>query len=365
MQNIWLRSGIVTILSILFCWVFYIILDVNVLDYLSTQDNEADVINYYYKIENRKSDNEPYTCFYEDNVVIFDLEGSKSRYEIAEAIKNINKCNPHAIVLDVIFPRSSTTDSVSDRHLEEIVSSSPNIYTACRIAGNNIERSFYSENGNIKEGLVNRTSYKNVYEIFNCDTYYYMPFAVMGEKGENDPLRLVNYRDKEFYHITINDSITHDDVEGRIVIVGDLGDLRDTHDMPFNIDGKQRIAGTMLMAHTMSTIINNSWIIKLNTLWGMIIAVVFTFFFSLFCYWMRTAQNKTGKAKIDPRWESVLESFLRIAFVIILLLGGYSLFARCNIILNLVYTMLSIALTGIAINIVELFDWWKEKSEKK
>ena len=82
-----LRSLAGTCISLALCFLLYTVLDVNVLDHLAPQDDEADVINYFYSIENRGPDTEAYSCFYDDRIVLFDLEGEKSRAAIAEAIE--------------------------------------------------------------------------------------------------------------------------------------------------------------------------------------------------------------------------------------------------------------------------------------
>ena len=74
-----LRSLAGTCISLALCFLLYTVLDVNVLDHLAPQDDEADVINYFYSIENRGPDTEAYSCFYDDRIVLFDLEGEPPR----------------------------------------------------------------------------------------------------------------------------------------------------------------------------------------------------------------------------------------------------------------------------------------------
>ena len=128
-----LRSLAGTCISLALCFLLYTVLDVNVLDHLAPQDDEADVINYFYSIENRGPDTEAYSCFYDDRIVLFDLEGEKSRAAIAEAIERIDACAPAAILLDVIFPAAATTDTAEDRRLRNAVTEARNLYAACRL----------------------------------------------------------------------------------------------------------------------------------------------------------------------------------------------------------------------------------------
>ena len=253
-----LRSLAGTCISLALCFLLYTVLDVNVLDHLAPQDDEADVINYFYSIENRGPDTEAYSCFYDDRIVLFDLEGEKSRAAIAEAIERIDACAPAAILLDVIFPAAATTDTAEDRRLRNAVTEARNLYAACRLTDGETERSFFVTDGNIPEGLVNRLTYFRPAETEQGDTIPYLPYLATGTTGTPDPYRTVNYFDKEFFTTGISQPLLPDDIRGRFVLVGDLKDLRDTHDMPFRIGGTHRVPGTVLLAHTLSTILHDT-----------------------------------------------------------------------------------------------------------
>lgn len=346
-----LRSLAGTCISLALCFLLYTVLDVNVLDHLAPQDDEADVINYFYSIENRGPDTEAYSCFYDDRIVLFDLEGEKSRAAIAEAIERIDACAPAAILLDVIFPAAATTDTAEDRRLRNAVTEARNLYAACRLTDGETERSFFVTDGNIPEGLVNRLTYFRPAETEEGDTIPYLPYLATGTTGTPDPYRTVNYFDKEFFTTGISQPLLPDDIRGRFVLVGDLKDLRDTHDMPFRIGGTHRVPGTVLLAHTLSTILHDTWVVKLAPVWGAAAAFVLTFLFTYFCYAVRESR------RLHPRWANFIESAARILLIVLLMLAGYCLFSKYGVVLNLVYTMFALALTGFAADIVELAGW--------
>lgn len=355
----WLRSLAGACLSLTLCFLFYIILDFNVLDYLSKQDNEADVINYFYSIENRSPEEEAYSCYYDDRIVIFDLEGEKSRGAIAGAIERIDACGPEAILLDVIFPEASTTDPAEDRRLREAVTGARNLYAACRMTDEGIERSFFAQEGAIAEGLVNRVFHYRPAEIRDGDTVGYLPYLAAGVKGTADPKKTVNYFDKEFLTTGISAPIVPDEIRGRMVLVGDLRDLRDTRDMPFRVGGTHRVPGTVLLAYTLSTILHDAWVVTLPAVWGLGVALVITLVFTYFCYRIRESR------RIDPRWGNFIEGGARIVLIVLLMLAGYYLFTKHQVVLNLVYAMIALALTGFSTDIIELAAWAREKRNER
>src|SRR5699024_5094004 len=109
-----LRSLAGGCISLILCFLLYIVFDIHVLDHLAPQEDETDVINYFYSIENRRPDAASYSCFYDDRIVLFDLEGTQSRGVIAAAIERIDSCAPAAILLDVIFPQAAAADAAED-----------------------------------------------------------------------------------------------------------------------------------------------------------------------------------------------------------------------------------------------------------
>ena len=165
----------------------------------------------------------------------------------------------------------------------------------------------------------------------------------------------MNYFEKEFFTTVISQPLLPDDIRGRFVLVGDLKDLRDTHDMPFRIGGTHRVPGTVLLAHTLSTILHDTWVVKLAPVWGAAAAFVLTFLFTYFCYAVRESR------RLHPRWANFIESAARILLIVLLMLAGYCLFSKYGVVLTLVYTMFALALTGVAADIVELAGWGRGK----
>ncbi|NDV47512.1 CHASE2 domain-containing protein [Paludibacter sp. 221] len=354
--KIWLYTSLATVLATVFCYVFYIILDVNVLDYLSKQNNEADVVNYYYKIQNRKSNDGAYTAFYDPEIVILDLEGTKSRVDIADAIKRVSDLLPRAIILDVIFPENSTTLQADDDYLKKTIASASNLYTAVRIDGNKLEKSFFQDETGVQYGLANKVSHYKPYEIFGKDTLYYLPFAVIKEQKKENRNLLINYSDKAFDIYPIAETLTPEDIGNRIVLIGDLQDLRDKYDMPFSIGGERRVSGTTLLAYNLSTALHHSWIVQAPRWIGFLLALCVCFGFTYFCYRLRSK----GEDGNNP-WYNFIETAARIVLIILFLLLGYLFFVWFGLMVNMVYVILTTALTGLSMNIIEVCTYKRKK----
>ena len=70
----------------------------------------------------------------------------------------------------------------------------------------------------------------------------------------------------------------------------------------------------------------------------------------------------SGKAgAFTPAGPTLSKVAARILLIVLLMLAGYCLFSKYGVVLNLVYTMFALALTGFAADIVELAGWVRGK----
>jgi CHASE2 domain-containing sensor protein len=343
---LWPDAPVITVLALLLGWIGYTVLDVNILSNLAKTDSEADVLNYYYDIRNRRPDDTVASYELDPQIVLFNLDGMKSRRAIADGIRKIASVHPAALVLDILFPDNSETSAEDDRYLAETLAAFPNIYPAIRVSDDTVERSFFAPYPNDKEGLINENSCFCPYQIFNGDTLRSIEYVVAGINGRPNPNRLVNYFDREFETFTIRDSIAAGDIGGKIVIIGDLGDRRDFHDMPFRISGQWRVAGTTLLAFRLSSVLNDRWLIRLPDYVSGLIALVLTFVFAC-CHCLLGKKIKTESIR------NLIQLAVWAKMVIELLLSGYLLFAGCGKIVSPVYAGIALSLTGLAADLLD------------
>lgn len=354
-ENIWINTGGITAITLLLAWLLYFVLDVSVFEKITPKDSDDNVLRYLYSIENVDTT----AIDYDDKIVIFDLKAEKSRKIIAEAILTIENAQPKAVILDIIFSDNSETDAYSDSCLQQIVTSFDNIYTAARIADNNVERSFFAKGNNVKEGLVNYSSTFCPYEILRNDTLYRMEYAITGLTGKPNSKQCVNYFNRYFDTLSIKNQYIDSIAKNKIVIVGDLEDLRDRHDMPFCTNGKWRIQGSELLAYSVSTVLNNSWIVLFPNFVAWIFAAIITFFFVYL-----SCRLKRWERLNDALCNVIIAVLIAVVFILFLFLC-YLIFSAFGKVINPVYTLFALPLTVISRDIFDVICVAWQKIVKK
>lgn len=340
-----------TLLSLGLTYAFYIVLDFNVFDYLSEQDNEADVVNLFYRIGN-SSDTHHRAAPYEADVVIFDLEGETSRSHIAYALAQINALGPRRIVVDVIFPEAATIPPAETDSLCRVVAAcGPTLVTACRVNDDGgVEHSFYTDSLDVACGAANNSLFYCRPEVGAPDGKMLPALAYLATDArlERSTDRYVNFRDRTFDILKFADLATlrAGDIAGKIVIVGDLKDRRDHKDLAFPVGGSTRVAGVVILAHTVATILGEDWIVRSPDGVGWTVAAVLTLLFVALCYRIGDSVRPIAACSLVIRG-------LRLLTVVLLLLAAYLIFAWFGVIVNLVYAMLAIAMSGFALDALD------------
>lgn len=358
------RILVATLLSLGLAQFFYVMLDINVFDYLSRQDGEADVVNLFYRIGNgaeRYRQSIP-----EHDVAIFDLAGETSRSRVAAAVDRLYGLNPRKIVLDVIFPEAATVPPAESDSLRRVVEAcAPRIVTACRIVnGVQVEHSFYTRPLGIVCGAANNALYYCRPEVTLPDgnSLPALAYAATDSVALSGTDRYVNFRNRAFGELGFGDLPTLDrcDVEGKIIIVGDRKDLRDYKDLPFPIGGDWRVPGVMLLASTVATILHDDWVVRSADWVGWTVAALLTLLFVFLCY---QAGDKLRPASLG----SLTIRLLKLLAVLLLLLSTYLVFRGFGVIVNLMYAMIAIAMSGFALDATDygyhLFDLFRNRKK--
>lgn len=346
----WTDAIWTTILSGAIGLLFYFTFGKVIFEMFVSSTNESDILTYYYSIENSSSER----VGSDENIVLFDISGEKSRLAIAQAIKKISDCTPQKIGIDVIFSQASETDYSVDSMLEATIASLPNVVMASRIVKGNdgqygIEHSFFTVNRQLKHGAANMDNLCTYTPKYGVNGTEITSFSAetTGVIPTNKRIA-VNFSNKQFTTVHISEDIVEEDFNGKIVLVGDLNDLRDTHDTGFPISGSRRISGTVLAAYAVSSLINDTWIVKIPNWMNIVMGILTTFLFTVLCYW------------IKDKWRlgDLAERIIQMVQFIVLTLIGYVVFTASAMSINLIYAMIGVALMGISI---DLLDWIKKK----
>lgn len=326
---------------------------------ISTSQNDAWLLSNYVTIDNYR--NRPVADF---DIVVCDLEGIMSRDSIALAIEKIESFSPKVIGCDIIFSQSSGVDTVSTNTLKRVIESYDNIILATRVIrdrlGNMsfIEESIFNggRKGNIAvstDGMYERTCRVN-------DSIYVNFASVVAEYAKEDikyPTGnfAINYSNKYFIHKKI-DELTYEDVRGKIVILGDLKDLRDYVDMDFPISDYRyydieepmyRVPGAYLHAYTISSIINGDWVRIASSCFSKIFGFLYLF---LVCITIEFIKDKTN----NP-WRFVYKG-AKLGMVILLFIVLYFIYAPLKVIMDPLYLTIGVAMIGISSTIKDFLE---------
>lgn len=302
----------------------------------------------YFHIENSSSD----VVDANQEVVLYDISGCYSRAQIAGTIDNLYDKGAKVIALDVIFGGMGMDPAESDSLFRVMARCGDRTVSACRVVptteGFDIESSFYMPLTGSAEACVNVENevvrkYSKLL-VFNKDTLPSFVSVIAQKAGLEYADRigqgeLINYKQMLFDRIHITDSISEDDVKDKIVLVGDLEDLRDYHDVPVEIEGSRRISGTIIHAYALSSLSPNRHIMQMGTKPALVIGFVVSLLFCVLCCQVTEKYDKIAGLVMNV-YQIVL--LLALAFI-----GGL-VFVKFNYNINLVYTMLGIGLAGFS-----------------
>lgn len=343
-QSRWIDAIWTTALSVAIGFSFYFLFGKAIFEMFLSQINEADILTSYYSVENRSLD----VMASDDEIVLFNTDGEKSRVAIAEAIKKISDCSPKKIGVDMIFSPSSSVDASVDSVLENTLASLPNVVLAARIVEHNgkygLEHSFFTVKRGLVYGAVNMDNLCTYTAAYRVNGERYATFSAQLADAVSEKKRTaVNFSNKMFTVVPISDTIVPEDFKDKIVLVGDLNDLRDTHDIGFPICGSRRVAGTMLTAYAVSSLVHDDWIVKVPEWINLFIGLVLTYLATVLCY------------RIKDRWKlgDLAERIIQIIQFILLLFIGYMVFTCFGISVNVLYAAAGIALMGLSIDLLD------------
>lgn len=252
--------------------------DVSSLSFLNSAERYLDFhsADFYQLVANARHERT-----LEDQVAIVRID-SLSREEIAQLIDDISLCQPAAIGLDVNFVH--TTDR--DTFLQHILSSTPSL-----VLPMGVEREEENESG--KWEVMNSYLFDSLalscrgvtnlnihvpYQVVRTFIPYYetdrgsVPnFAVAlaakahpesvvrlqeQMQGEQQPGIAIHYGSREYDVFAPAEVLEHPDaLTGKVVLVGAIGELADTHITPID----PNMSGVMIHAHTLSTVLHGTY----------------------------------------------------------------------------------------------------------
>lgn len=293
------------------------------------------------------ADNRPVRSF-DDRVVIVNI-GRNGREEIAEALSTLALCGPKAVGLDVIFFEPSNDDSF----LIEALENTPNLVMPLGVSARKenglfqIEDKpfFYDECQNINYGVVNLplSSEKGTVREFAVDfptTQGVIPSFVtaLAEKSFPEAAKklkerkaetgITAYHSREYQVVNLEDIEDYaEDFADKIVIIGALEDAGDMHATPV----QSHVAGIMLHAAALSTILDGTWIEKVPKRYDYILAVSLCLAIMLIVYGFKS------------NFRGFVLRIIQASMVYLAVRIGYALFVDHDTIFDISFTVTIVA----------------------
>ena len=310
---------------------------------LSTNQDDVWLLSKY--VSMRNNHDSPKYC---DDILICDISGVATRDSIVSILETLHSYSPAAVGCDIIFPKTSLNDSITDAALARAVASFPAIAMAVRpvydATGNvvNIEESFFDAK---YKGDV--TVYPSGKYFFSGNNIPYISFPCMlaqlvkGEIVYPEKEHSLNYANRYFKVKTI-DGLSKDDVEGKVVLVGDINDLRDYVDLEFSVSDQHygrtqaavnRISGILLHAYATAAILEEDWIIIIPGWISLLVGFVASFGLSILIRYWRL-----------KRWKLAYLKVLQYVFILFMIWVCFPIYMNFNIIFNPLYFTIAIAM---------------------
>ena len=328
--------------------------------------------NYLYT-ENLKEGDLDYCA----DVAFVNLSGVHSRLEIAEGLDYISKLGPRVVAMDCIFSHNISSDSLENDSLKNVISRIPNFVSAQRIVKKgdylDVEQSFYSDvcynaSVNIEDGIVRHFFPDSVTVCGSKDTLtlpsfvgeilrlgYPLAYKNLTERGNDE--ELINYKKMQVDVYDMRKILDMElfldsfDINDRVILVGDIDDLRDYHTIATELYGMRRINGTLIHAYSIATATKeNRLITNMSDFWAIVCGLLITLAFNYFCCWAYEAYEKTN---------GMIINFTQLGFLFgMMMLGGLT-FINFRYNLNYTYAMIGVGLGGFS---SELWLWFESLS---
>jgi len=281
-------------------------------------------------------------------VVIVDLTSLIYRDDIAQALEDIEACNPAVIGVDCVF-EGEREDTAADNAIRRVASKYDNIVYSYRlldeqgygIGYSRSVHSFFTDTIKVHEGVTNM-QFDNLYSSIKRKLK--AGWLVNGKKEPTLVGEVVNYYAKEKvldvtdkdvninFHPTRFTKIDPSEIlqnraqiEGRIVLLGTLTDETDMHFTPLG-----KIAGVELLAYAAQSILEKEEIVEFPLWIQVLIAVLLVILTNImqrtYIDWTTSNNNPFIRYVIGSTYVMGLFTFLWIALIMWITFLCFSLY---------------------------------------
>lgn len=340
------------LMTAIFCSVVAVVcLNSDFLDPVSKALDRISFTDTYFYMMNKESDDEVDFC---SNIIMIDMHGCESRAAIAHKLDELNAMNPAVIGMDCMFGENSMTGKAEDDSLLHAATRCKSLVTATRVIdhgnGYQIDRSYFAEEAGCDEASINVED--DVFRNFNLELtfdslkvktfvgrilerVYPETYEKMMSRGQED--FLINFKGMMFDIAQFDDPLFREDVEGKIVLMGDFEDWRDFHDVPTTAGGDTRINGTIIHAYSIATATQDRMIETMSETSGWILGVILTYIFAFV--------SSIIFVEFDELSGIATNAIMLLLLVVLFIVGGI-IFIKYQYEINLGIAMLGIGAVG-------------------
>ena len=300
------------------------------------------------------------------SVVTVDISSCHSRKEVAEVINRINSAQPLVVGLDVIFPQVTSMDQAENDSLVAACSRIKNLvlareYRPVSGTGHKIESSFFAKDINAREGAVSLPAgtirewspllvYGN--DTIPSFTKVIAEIADIPMPSVTTPI-LIDYSICDTLTLRADQQWNPDYLEGQIVLVGDLKDLRDSHNIPISLNITTKEAGVNIHRKILHTAMHGKPIYRVPKWLMMLISSLLLWVFAVVVAAYAHRWEKNSDGYIEAR---KLRGFLRgwiyshafglaqVTLIIFSVIGGYMLFWTIGVAFEIKFLLCGFAL---------------------
>lgn len=356
--------------------------------------NENFYLKYYYDIMNGE-DAEKRVFTVPDSITIFNLQNYRNRHDIATILSKIYDLSPRIIGLDVFFKQNPDISNETNKELiyaltkvqSKLVVPCNYYSTPDGLIGTNYPF-FYSTDGLEKITYASPVSH-DFYSYYKYDDSSIsnkdakapvlprMSIEIARQANidieEYDSEFYVNYSKKDFSQIILDDTldIRLSNIKDRIILIGDMSEIKDMTRLPFNFGKQQEISGIEDIAYSLISIKKNRNLTieqqaryKGFQDWSPIASIILSFLLSLIFVRLQQKYKMFKDDALNKKRSFAIIAYLLLPIIFILaemvvVLICYAITYFTNTIPDLFISMVTIALITLSIDITNII--WNKR----
>lgn len=295
-------------------------------------------------------------------ITVVDMSELYTRSEVASLLYDIESTNPKTIGVDITF-QDKRTDQMGNEMLVDIARTYDNIVFAFyrQDIQNNEQtevHSFFADSIPVTEGFTDMP--RGLYGVMKrkvplagesngklCHSFS-SAVANMYAEREIAPLEKrelnINFRPTAFTIVKHDSVLLHPEwLEGRVVLIGGINRLEDMHDTPLG-----KMAGTVLLAYSIQTILENKEVQPLPTGWLALLSFILVMLTSAGLYaYLEIVKKRVANPFLGEFLRTTYVKGILISLWTAVLLGlAFIVFCKWDVNINLGWAFAAISCIG-------------------